>query len=198
MNHLKLLLASLCLMASTMASAGVMYTWTTSAATPDMRSISGFIELSDAAVASGHVSYQAPWCDPWPCSLADPASPILRFAFNVNHHASSALTIDLLAGTGYDFAQPSFNAEFDVGAGRLANLSLFVNTINSTLRIGDDLIQWFSSDADNCYFGCAGAQGEFVAADVPEPGSLALLFMACLAALWAMRVSAYSGRSPPQ
>lgn len=196
MNPIKLLLAGLCLMVSTLASASVVYSWSTTAATSDMRSISGFIELSDAAVASGHVSYQAPSCDPWPCSLADPASPILRFAFKVNHHTTSALDINLLAGTGYDFPQPSFNVDFDVGAGRLANLSLFVNTINSTLRIDGDLIQWFSSDADNCYFGCAGAQGGFRAADVAEPGTLALLFMACLAALWAMRVSAHSGKFP--
>jgi hypothetical protein len=183
MNRVKLLLASVCLLASSMASAGVMYTWSTLATAPGMRSLSGFIELSDAAAASGHVSYRAPSCDPWPCSLADPASPILRFAFEVNAHTKSALDIDLVAGTGYDFGMPSFDAEFDHGAGRIANLALFVNTLTSTLRIGGDAIEWFSSDADNCYFGCAGAQGRFAAADVPEPGSLALLALALLAGL---------------
>ncbi len=190
MNRLKILLASLCLMASTVASAGVVYHWRSSATTPDMRSMSGLIELSDAAAAGGHVSYRAPMCDPWPCSLADPASPILRFAFEVNAHTPSALDIDLMAGTGYDFGMPSFDAEFDVGAGRIANLALFVNTLTSTLRIGGDVIEWFSSDADNCYFGCVGAQGRFVAAEVPVPGSLALLALGMLAGL------AASGRAP--
>lgn len=180
MNRVKLLLASLCLMASTMASAGVVYHWRSSATTPDMRTVSGLIELSDAAVASGHVSYRAPACDPWPCSLADPASPILRFSFEVNAHMQSALDIDLLAGTGYGFPMPSFDADFDVGAGRIGNLNLFVNSINSTVRIGDDVIAWFSSDADNCYFGCSGAQGQFVAADIPEPATPALCALALL------------------
>lgn len=182
MVRVKLLLACLCLMASGMAPAGVVYTWRTTAATPDMRSISGFIELSDAAAAASHVSYQAPSCDPWPCSLADPASPIQRLGFMVNGDLPSALDIDLVAGTGYGFPMPAFDAEFDVGAGRLANLSLFVNTLNSTLRIGGNLIALFTSDADNCYWGCSGAQGQFVAAEVPEPGSLALFALACVAA----------------
>ena len=182
MNRVKLLLASLCLVASSIASAGVVFTWSTLSTSPDMRSLNGFIELSDAAALSGHVSYHAPMCDPWPCSLADPASPILRFGFEVNAHTQSALDIDVIAGTGYDFAMPSFDAQFDVGAGRIANLALFVNTLTSSLRIGGDVIEWFSSDTDNCYFGCAGAQGRFVAAEVAEPGSLALALLAGLAA----------------
>lgn len=182
MVRVKLLLACLCLTASAMAPAGVVYTWRSAAAAPDMRSVAGLIELSDAAAASSHVSYQAPSCDPWPCGLADPASPIQRFAFMVNGDAPSALAIDLAAGTGYGFPTPAFDAEFDVGAGRLSNLSLFVNTLISTLRIGAGVVDLFSSDADNCYWGCSGAEGQFVAADVPEPGSLALFALACLAA----------------
>jgi hypothetical protein len=193
MKLAKLLLAGLCLMASTLASAGVVYTWHTSAASADMRSLRGFIELDAAAAASGHVSYRAPVCDPWPCDLADPASPILRFAFAVNNDAPSALAIDMLDGTGYGFAMPSFDAEFDVAAGRISNLSLFVNTVNSTLRINADVIAWFSSDAANCYLGCAGAQGQFVA-DVPEPGAPALLLLACLAALAALLGGTGAGR----
>lgn len=187
MTKVKLLLACLCLIVSSMASAGVLYQWRSSATTPDMRSISGLIELSDAAAASLHVSYQAPSCDPWPCSLADPASPIQRFAFMVNVDEASSLAIDLLAGTGYGFPTPAFDAEFDVGAGRLSNLSLFVNTLISTLRISADLVELFTSDADNCYWGCSGAQGQFAAAQVPEPGSLALFALACIAAALAGR-----------
>lgn len=195
MNRVKLLLAGLFLMVPMLASASVVYTWSTIATTPDLRSLSGFIELSDAAAASGHVSYRAPSCDPWPCSLADPASPILRFAFEVNAHSLSALDIDVIAGSGYGFGMPSFDAQFDVGAGRIANLTLFVNTLTSTLRIGGSVIEWFSSDTNNCYFGCAGAQGQFLAAEVPEPGSWALLALAVLAALMAAGPGVRGGRA---
>lgn len=187
MNRVKLLLACLCLLTSTMASAGVVYTWRTTVSTPDMRSLNGFIELSDAAVAAGHVSYQAPSCDPWPCSLSDPASPIMRFGFKVNQDRPSALAINLIEGSGYDFPMPAFNADFDIAAGRLVNLRLFVNTMSSTLQLGGDVIEWFSSDADNCYFGCSGAEGQFVAADVAEPRALALFVLALAAAALAGR-----------
>lgn len=180
MKSLKLLVACVCLMASTLASAGVVYNWRTTATSASMYSVTGFIELSDAA--AGHISYQARTCGDFPCDLSDPASPILRFGFNVNNWLPSALDIDLVAGTGYNFEAPSFDAEFDIGAGRLSNLSLFVNTINSTLRINGSLIEWFSSDAEACHFGCSGARGEFAAAGIPEPASLALLALAILGA----------------
>lgn len=182
MSPLKNLLACLCLMLSTAASAGVVYTWRTTAATSELRTITGFIELSDAAAATPHVSYQAPECSSWPCNLADPDSPILRFAFKVNDHRLSELDIDLVAGTGYIISNPSFDADFDIVAGRLANLSLFINTFTTTLQIGGDVIEWFSSDYGICPAGCSGARGQFVMADVPEPGSLALLVLACLGA----------------
>lgn len=182
MVRVKLLFACLCLTACAAAPAGVVYTWRSAAATPDMRSVAGLIELSDAAAASPHVSYQAPSCDPWPCDLADPASPIQRFAFMVNGDAPSALAINLAAGTGYGLPMPAFDAEFDVGAGRLSGLHLFVNTLISTLRVNGNLVGLFSSDADNCYWGCSGAEGQFVAAELPEPGSAALFALACLAA----------------
>lgn len=178
MKSVKILLACLCLMASTLASAGVVYTWRTTATSDTMFSVTGFIELSDAA--AGHVSYRAPACFDWPCDLSDPASPILRFGYNVNDWIPSALDIDLVAGEGYGFPTPSFDAEFDIAGGRLTQLSLFVNTINSTLRINGNNIDWFSSDAETCYWGCSGAQGEFATADIPEPASLALFALAGL------------------
>lgn len=158
-----------------------------------MRSLHGFIELDAAAAASGHVSYRAPVCDPWPCDLADPASPILRFAFAVNNDAPSALAIDMLDGTGYGFAMPSFDADSDVGAGSISNLRLFVNTVNSTLRINADVIAWLSSDAANCYFGCAGAQGQFVA-DVPERAGAGAAGLPCRAG----RTAGRHRRGPPK
>lgn len=180
MKSVKLLLAGICLSASTLASAGAVYQWHTSATTDSMHSMSGFIELADTA--TGHVSYQARSCGDWLCDLADPSSPILRFGFDVNNYPDSVLAIDLVAGTGFGFNMPSFDAEFDIVGGRIANLSLFVNTLVSTLRISGEHIDWFSSDAANCYWGCSGGQGRFASAEVPEPASLGLFALA-LAAL---------------
>lgn len=182
MKRLKFLLAGLCLTASTMASAGVVYTWQTSATSPDMQAMAGYVELSDAAVQAGHVSYQARTCADFPCDLSDPGSPILRFGFMVNGSTDSAIDIDPLVGTGYGFEAPSFDAVFDIQGGRLQNMSLFINTFWSTLRINGSLIERFSSDALTCNLGCSGGEGQFVQADVPEPGSLALLALACLGA----------------
>lgn len=178
MKRIKLLLAGLCLTASTMASAGVVYTWQTTATSPDMQVMAGYFELSDAAVQAGHVSYQARTCADFPCDLTDPGSPILRFGFMVNGSTDSAIDIDPLAGTGYGFEAPSFDAMFDIQGGRLQNMSLFINTLWSTLRIDGNLIERFSSDALTCNLGCSGGEGQFVQADVPEPGSLALLAIA--------------------
>jgi hypothetical protein len=193
MKHVKIVLAGACLMASSWASAGVVYNWTSTASSDSMRSVSGFIELSDSA--TGHVSYQARNCGDWPCDLSDPASPILRFGYTVNHDAASAMAIDLVAGTGLDTATPRFNAEFDITAGRLSQLSLDISTFYSSLRMDGNLVTWFSSDADNCLLGCSGAEGQFVQADVPEPASLALFALACLGAGVARRTT--RARSAP-
>ena len=176
MTRLKLLLATLCMTVSSLASAGVVYTWQVSSLSTEIYNMSGYIELADSA--AGQINYNAVNCADWPCDLSDPGSPILKFVMKINQPQGS-LDIDLLAGTGYDFNTPSFDASFDILGDRLSNFSLYINTIRSSLRIEGDYVALFSSDTDNCLFGCSGATGEFVrAAQVPEPSSLALLALA--------------------
>jgi len=179
MNRFKLLFASFCLAASSMASAGVVYTWNVTGLSPEIQSVSGFIELSDTA--AGHISYQARTCADFPCDLSDPLSPILRFGMTFNNLPQGAFNIDLLAGTGYDINNPHFDADFVISGNTLSGLSLYVNTLVSTLRISGDQIELFASDSDNCLFGCSGASGSFVSpAQVPEPAPFALLALAGL------------------
>lgn len=187
MNRLTCILAGLCLAASSLAQAGVVYTWRTSALSPSIASATGFIELTEAAVASGLVNYRAPFCSQFPCDLSDPDSPILRFGFTVNNHSSSALNIDLVAGTGYNLETPSFDAGILLVDGRITDIELYVNTLDSTLWLSGNTIVSFSSDTDNCHTPCMGAQGQFVPVGLPEPAPLALLGLAGLGAALARR-----------
>lgn len=182
LQRIKLLLACLCLTVSTLAQAGVVYTWRTIALSPTIHSVSGFFELTEAAVAAGHVSFTAPFCQPWPCDMSVPDSPILRFVLDVNNYPLSAVDIDPVAGTGYGLSGASFVTEFDIVDGRLENVGIFVNTLIQTLHFGGDTISWFSSDTENCFFWvCEGARGEFVA--IAEPATLALFALAGMGAL---------------
>lgn len=179
MNRLKLFFAAFCLAASSMASAGVMYTWSITGLSQDIYNVEGFIELADDA--AGQISYQARNCPDYPCDLSDPTSPILRFGMTVNNQQAGSLDIDVRAGTGYFFGQPNFDADFLVGPGSLLQLNLYINTLISTLHIIDGQIVLFASDTDNCLPGCSGASGEFVrAAAIPEPAPLALLALGAL------------------
>jgi len=179
MTRLKLLLASLCMTVSTMASASVVYTWQSTSVTNELSSMTGYIELADWAV--DHVAYQAVQCADWPCDQADAGSPILRFVMRFNNIDLGTLNLDPVAGTGYDMPTPAFDATFDVVGNTLANFSLFINTFETTLQVDGDFITRYSSDAPNCQWVCSGGTGAFVrAAKVPEPGSLALLALAGL------------------
>ncbi|HEY0064262.1 MAG TPA: PEP-CTERM sorting domain-containing protein [Telluria sp.] len=177
MNRFKLLLASACLTVSSFASAGVIYHWNVTAVSPDIRNVSGFIELSDSA--AGHIRYSLPPCDSTPCDHADPASPILRIGLLFNDTLDGAIDIDLTDGSGFVIDAPAFDLEFNIDGQRLSGLNLMINTFFSTLRIDQGNIVLFASDSDNCYLGCTGGAGEFVrAAPVPEPASVALLGLA--------------------
>lgn len=179
MNRIKLLLASACLTASSFASAGVIYTWTMTSASPEIRDVAGFIELSDTA--AGDISYHVPACNSTPCDFADPGSPIRRIGLGFNSLFQGRVDLDVTTGDGYVIDTPQFDIDFSIEGNRLANFNLSLNTYFVTLQIADGQIAYYASDSDNCYFGCSGGSGQFVrAAQVPEPGSLALLALAGL------------------
>jgi len=182
MKTIQLLLASACLAASTCASAGVIYNWNIASTSPEIRAVSGFIELSDNAV--GPVSYHAPACNSTPCDFADPASPVLRLGMRFNNMFEGSIDLDVAAGTGYVIDDPVFDIAFTVEGDRLSHLNLYLNTFFVTLEIVEGQFAYYASDSTNCYFGCTGGSGAFLrdaAVQVPEPGSLGLLALAGLA-----------------
>ncbi len=178
MNRLKFLLASLCLGTSTLASAGVLYEWRITGVSPEIRTVSGFIELSDTA--TGHVHYELAACNAGPCSYADPASPILRLSMIVNDLAQGKIDINPLSGAGYGLPVPYFAADFFIEGNRLTHLNLDINVRSANMLVREGQITDYASDNDHCDIDlCNGGAGEFLrAAKIPEPGSLALLALA--------------------
>lgn len=183
-NDMKLLRAltlSAALLAPALASAGVIYEWRTHSTSDSIYSATGLIELSDAAVKAGQVAYH--YSDPcggnFACNYADPASPIIRFLFTVNHYP---IEIDFHAGSGFIFGGSAghFSAAFTLEGRTLGSMRLYGNDGQSHVELVDTLIADANSDYDNgCWFGCSGAQGAFYL--VPEPGSVALAGVGLLA-----------------
>ena len=181
MKILRALSLSVALLAPALASAGVIYEWRTHSTSNSIYSATGSIELSDAAVKAGQVAYH--YSDPcggnYACNYADPASPIIRFQFTVNHYP---IEIDFHAGSGFIFGGSAghFSAAFTVGPTTLGPIWLYGNDGQSHVELDGTLIADANSDYDDgCWFGCSGAQGAFYL--VPEPGSVALAGVGLLA-----------------
>lgn len=179
---------------SGVASAGVVYQWQTTEASPTIQSAVGRIEITRQAHADKGGSYSAPanceFDDP-DCVNGDPASPVLKFVFRANAPAPTPADInfDLVSGTGLHIPVTDwFIADFTI-SGRVLTLNAFANTGATTLFMDNNLISWFSSDTSyfgpDCEYDCGGASGQWV--QVPEPGPLALLGIGLAAALLARR-----------
>ena len=181
MKILRALTLSTALMAPAIASAGVIYEWRTHSTSDSIYSATGFVELSDAAVRAGEVTYD--YSDPcggnFDCNYADPASPVIRFSFTVNHYP---IEIDFHAGSGFVYGGSAgyFSTAFTVGAAMLGPMRMYANDGQSHVAFDGTLIADANSDFDDgCWFGCSGAQGAFYR--VPEPGSVALAGVGLLA-----------------
>lgn len=175
MNKLRALLLSACLAAPACASAGVVYEWRTFTTSSSIYQVVGSIELSDAAVQSGRVDYTfVDSCGAvGGCSYADPASPLMRFTFKVNH---LPIDIDIRHGTGFRFGPGAgwLKASFDVGMYSLGPLTLSANDSESYVQIDGALITDANGDMLGCPDGgCNGATGGFFR--VPEPASALLV-----------------------
>lgn len=174
MNTLRTLLLCAGLAAPAFASAGVIYEWRTASTSSSIYSVTGYIELSEAAVQAGNVDYQfSDSCGDHPqCDYSDKASPILRFSFMVNDHP---IDLDFYHGTGFYYgpAAGSFGASFSVGALSLGPMNLFANDGNSYVWLDGSLIADANSDMWGCEGGCSGATGGFFR--VPEPASVLLM-----------------------
>ncbi len=175
MNTLRALSLCAALMAPACASANVIYEWRTASTSSSIYAVTGLIELTDAAAASGAVNYE--FKDPCGgdplCNYGDPTSPIVRLFFMVNDYP---IDIDFHAGTGFlaGGASGMFGAAFTVMPGALGSMQLYVNDSRSHVWLDGALIVDANSDLDNlCGFGCSGATGGFFR-DVPEPASLGL------------------------
>lgn len=186
MNKLRALLLCAGLLGPGFAHAGVIYEWRTASTSPSIHAVTGFIELSEAAVQAGNVSYafSNPCGGVAGCDYSDPASPIIRFSLMVN---DNPIGIDFHAGTGFSgYPEASwFHAVFAVGPGALGALNLYAYDGQSHVRLDGDLISDANSDMLGCPLeGCSGATGGFFR--VPEPAS-AGLFCAGLLALAGLR-----------
>lgn len=181
----KLVAALLLSTVGTAAWAGVIYRWETVRTSPTISSAVGYIEISQQAFLNGSANYVAPpHCaasggDPG-CDNRDLSSPVLNFYFRVNAPSPTGADIDLHVrhGSGMRFPLADwFSASFSL-QDRYMNLSMFANTGETDMRMVENTITRFGSDAPyfglDCFTpGCSGAEGQWV--QVPEPATLGLL-----------------------
>lgn len=157
------------------AFASAIFLWKTSSLSETITSLEGEVELTDAAVANGAVSYSKNCYE----GCTDALSPIRSFNFSVN---GQALDLHSNAG-GLQFSAWSiFSANFLVEDNRLTNFSLYYNNSESDVLIGS--VVAFNTDRGGLCFHtgvCTGATGEFVR--VPEPGSIALMGLGVVLAI---------------
>jgi len=180
------------------AAANVVYTWETLTTSPTITSATGRLEITDAAWAAGQATYTAPPSCPSlvNCDYGDPSSPVVQFSFRVNapNPTPADINLNLVEGTGLAFPLSDwFSASFAI-QGSTLNLNVFANTGETDMRMVGNTITRFGSDAPffgpACFNpGCSGATGQWVqqGAQIPEPGTLALLGLGVLGLLYGQR-----------
>lgn len=186
---------------ASVASANVIYNWETVTPSPTISSAVGRLKITDAAWAAGQASYvAAPTCPTLTnCDYGDPSSPFVQFYFRVNAPNPTAADIDLnlVEGTGLVFPLIDwFRASFTIEDSTL-NLNVFANTGETDMRMTSNSITRFGSDSPffgaACFNpGCSGATGRWVQepAQIPEPGSIALLGIGMLSLVYLRRIKA--------
>jgi hypothetical protein len=178
-------IAALLGLASTVASATVVYRWHTVSNTRYMAPLSGKLVFTDAAWLSGSVSYQrysSPVLSP------DPDSPMLKSLFTMSSPSGyPVIDINVNPVTGEGNYGPEWflysSFEFDPSSRWLIG-DMYVNNTDSDYAMGSNasgsLWTFSRFDTDEGMEGChetsfcSGATGYWLRS-VPEPGSLPLM-----------------------
>jgi hypothetical protein len=176
---MRLIIAALTVAGAANASAGIVYTWETTALSNTIQSIGGTLELADALWPAGSV-YHSNWSFCIDCPhRPSPPPELISFAFNVNGQ-----TVMLYDGR----QQGHLSMDLSVlGASTLIG-SMYMNDTQSHVRMESSLgtlwtITDFRSDGPttpDCYSSsCYGATGNWVldrsSIPVPEPSTLTLV-----------------------
>lgn len=193
MQIFRLVLLAVGFFLSTTASANVTYIWQNLAASSNIWTAKGVIEVTDGAWKSGAANYHLSgdcMYSPGPCN-GDPSSPIVNFSFTINAPAADTwtgafygITLDPLAGGSSLFPLVDFNVAliFDKSGRMKGNISATTFEHDSVLGSVNDIwtVDRFGSDSPyfgyDCFSpGCGGATGYWNQVNVPVPASLPLL-----------------------